>query len=81
MGAVWLQELAGKDQERVGEVSRVKVELQEQIALLQAEMTAQGGLKAKINALERELKGSVTGLLCVLRDGGSRFIYCLSSIL
>ncbi|KAF6735105.1 Leucine-rich repeat-containing protein 45 [Oryzias melastigma] len=50
------QELAGKDQERVAEVSRVKVELQEQIALLQAEMTAQGGLKAKINALERELK-------------------------
>nr|XP_020496147.1 leucine-rich repeat-containing protein 45 [Labrus bergylta] len=50
------QELAGKDQERVAEVSRVRVELQEQIGRLQAERTAQGGLKEKISALEREVK-------------------------
>uniref|UniRef100_A0A3P8T7I3 Leucine rich repeat containing 45 n=1 Tax=Amphiprion percula TaxID=161767 RepID=A0A3P8T7I3_AMPPE len=50
------QELSGKDQEKVAEVSQVRVELQEQIGHLQAERTAQGGLKEKINALERELK-------------------------
>ncbi|XP_028990446.1 leucine-rich repeat-containing protein 45 [Betta splendens] len=50
------QELSGKDQERVAEVSRARVELQEQIGHLQAERTAQGGLKEKISALERELK-------------------------
>ncbi|KAM9838083.1 leucine-rich repeat-containing protein 45 [Aulostomus maculatus] len=50
------QELLGKDQEKVAEVSRVRVELQEQIGHLQAERTAQGGLKEKISALERELK-------------------------
>lgn len=41
----------------MAEVSRVRVELQEQIGHLQAERTAQGGLKEKISALERELKG------------------------
>ncbi|KAM7382272.1 hypothetical protein PAMA_012910 [Pampus argenteus] len=50
------QELLGKDQEKVAEVSRVRVELQEQIGHLQAERTAQGGLKEKISALEREIK-------------------------
>lgn len=50
------QDLSGKDQERVAEVSRVRVELQEQIGHLQAERTAQGGLKEKISALEREIK-------------------------
>ncbi|XP_042338278.1 leucine-rich repeat-containing protein 45-like, partial [Plectropomus leopardus] len=50
------QELSGKDQEKVAEVNRVKVELQEQIGHLQAERTAQGGLKEKISALEREIK-------------------------
>lgn len=50
------QELSGKDQEKVTEVSRVKVELQEQMGHLQAERTAQAGLKEKINALEREMK-------------------------
>lgn len=54
---VCLQDLSGKDQERVAEVSRVRVELQEQIGHLQAERTAQGGLKEKISALEREIKG------------------------
>ncbi|XP_046888784.1 leucine-rich repeat-containing protein 45 isoform X1 [Hypomesus transpacificus] len=51
------QELSGKDQERVAEVSRVRVELQEHMGHLQAERTAQGGLKEKIAALEREMKG------------------------
>ncbi|KAJ7984793.1 hypothetical protein DPEC_G00358460 [Dallia pectoralis] len=50
------QELSGKEQEKVAEVSRVRVELQEQIGHLQAERTAQGGLKEKIAALEREIK-------------------------
>ncbi|TKS90272.1 Leucine-rich repeat-containing protein 45 [Collichthys lucidus] len=50
------QELSGKDQEKVAEVSRVRVELQEQIGHLHAERTAQGGLKEKISALEREIK-------------------------
>lgn len=53
-----LQELSGKDQEKVAEVSRVRVELQEQIGHLQAERTAQGGLREKISALEREIKGT-----------------------
>jgi len=52
-----LQELSGKDQEKVAEVSRMRLELQEQIGHLQAERTAQGGLKEKISALEREMKG------------------------
>lgn len=51
-----MQELSGKEQEKVAEVSRVRVELQEQIGHLQAERTAQGGLKEKISALEREMK-------------------------
>ncbi|XP_029383458.1 leucine-rich repeat-containing protein 45 isoform X1 [Echeneis naucrates] len=50
------QELLGKDQEKVAEVSKVRVEFLEQIGHLQAERTAQTGLKEKINALERELK-------------------------
>lgn len=39
------------------EVNKVKVELQEQIGHLQAERTAQDGLREKIAALERQLKG------------------------
>nr|XP_006635203.1 PREDICTED: leucine-rich repeat-containing protein 45 isoform X2 [Lepisosteus oculatus] len=50
------QELTGKEQEKVAEVSRVRVELQEQIGHLQAERTTQAGLKEKIAALEREMK-------------------------
>lgn len=52
------QDLAGKEQEKVAEVTRVRVELQEQIGHLQAERTAQSGLKEKIAALEREMKGT-----------------------
>ncbi|KAF6095213.1 leucine rich repeat containing 45 [Phyllostomus discolor] len=50
------QELSGKDQEKVAEVTRVRVELQEQIGRLQAELTAQEALKEKVAALERQLK-------------------------
>ncbi|MBN3280164.1 LRC45 protein, partial [Polyodon spathula] len=50
------QELGGKEQEKVAEVNKVRVELQEQIGHLQAERATQGGLKEKIAALERELK-------------------------
>lgn len=54
-----LQELSCKDQVRVAEVSRVRVELQEQIGHLDAERTAQVALKEKISALEREIKGQL----------------------
>lgn len=52
------QDLNSKEQEKVTEVHKVKVELQEQIGHLQAERTAQEGLREKIAALERQLKGS-----------------------
>lgn len=63
MHLVYLQELSGKDQEKVTEVSRVRLELQEQIGHLEAERIAQGGMKEKINALEREIKGASCGLV------------------
>ncbi|XP_010215526.1 PREDICTED: leucine-rich repeat-containing protein 45 [Tinamus guttatus] len=50
------QDLNIKEQEKVTEVNKVKVELQEQIGHLQAERTAQEGLREKIAALERQLK-------------------------
>ncbi|KAM8991915.1 leucine-rich repeat-containing protein 45 isoform 2-T4 [Ara ararauna] len=50
------QDLNSKEEEKVTEVNRVKVELQEQIGHLQAERTAQNGLREKIAALERQLK-------------------------
>ncbi|PNJ87335.1 LRRC45 isoform 3 [Pongo abelii] len=50
------QELSLKDQERVAEVSRVRVELQEQNGRLQAELAAQEALREKAAALERQLK-------------------------
>lgn len=50
------QELGGKEQEKVAEVNKVRVELQEQIGHLQAERATQGGLKEKIAVLEREMK-------------------------
>lgn len=50
------QELSTKDQEKVAEVSRVRVELQEQSGRLQAERAAQEALREKVAALERRLK-------------------------
>ncbi|XP_074245170.1 leucine-rich repeat-containing protein 45 isoform X3 [Saimiri boliviensis] len=51
-----LQDLSHKDQERVAEVSKVRVELQEQNGRLQAELAAQEALREKAAALERQLK-------------------------
>ncbi|NXV45739.1 LRC45 protein, partial [Uria aalge] len=50
------QDLNSKEEEKVTEVNKVKVELQEQIGHLQAERVAQEGLREKIAALERQLK-------------------------
>ncbi|NXS54549.1 LRC45 protein, partial [Brachypteracias leptosomus] len=50
------QDLNSKEEEKVTEVNKVKVELQEQIGHLQAERTAQDGLREKIAALERQMK-------------------------
>lgn len=54
------QELSTKDQEKVAEVSRVRVELQEQSGRLQAERAAQEALREKVAALERRLKGELS---------------------
>uniref|UniRef100_A0A8C2RWP3 Leucine rich repeat containing 45 n=1 Tax=Capra hircus TaxID=9925 RepID=A0A8C2RWP3_CAPHI len=54
------QELSNKDQEKVAEVTRVRLELQEQNGRLQAELTAQEALKEKVAALERQLKGELS---------------------
>ncbi|XP_031735683.1 leucine-rich repeat-containing protein 45-like [Anarrhichthys ocellatus] len=74
------QELSGKDQEKVAEVSRVKVELQEQIGHLQAERTAQGGLKEKISALEREIKALSSNHREVLLDKESEMSSMLEKL-
>ncbi|NWI87696.1 LRC45 protein, partial [Pitta sordida] len=50
------QDLNRKEEEKVTEVNKVKVELQEQIGHLEAERTVQDGLREKIAALERQLK-------------------------
>ncbi|XP_012888549.1 PREDICTED: leucine-rich repeat-containing protein 45, partial [Dipodomys ordii] len=50
------QELNNKDQEKVAEVTRVRVELQEQMGRLQADLVAQEVLREKVMALERQLK-------------------------
>ncbi|XP_042305273.1 leucine-rich repeat-containing protein 45 isoform X1 [Sceloporus undulatus] len=50
------QELSSKEHEKVMEVNKVRVELQEQIGHLEAERTAQEGMREKIAALERQLK-------------------------
>ncbi|CAO2646426.1 Leucine-rich repeat-containing protein 45 [Lemmus lemmus] len=50
------QELSNKDQEKMAEVTRVRVELQEQMGRLQADLVAQEALREKVAALERQLK-------------------------
>ncbi|XP_028912865.1 leucine-rich repeat-containing protein 45 isoform X2 [Ornithorhynchus anatinus] len=50
------QELSDKEREKVAEVNKARVELQEQIGHLQAERATREGLKEKIAALERQLK-------------------------
>lgn len=66
------QELSNKDQEKVAEVTRVRVELQEQMGRLRAELTAQETLREKVAALERQLKGAFTPGLRVSRNGSRR---------
>uniref|UniRef100_A0A8C5QCQ2 Leucine rich repeat containing 45 n=1 Tax=Leptobrachium leishanense TaxID=445787 RepID=A0A8C5QCQ2_9ANUR len=51
------QELAKREQQKMAEVTKARVELQERIGHLEAELTAQEGLKEKICSLERQLKG------------------------
>ncbi|XP_037320504.2 leucine-rich repeat-containing protein 45 [Pungitius pungitius] len=74
------QELSGKDQEKVAEVSRVRVELQEQIGHLHAERTAQGGFKEKISALEREIKALGSNHREVLLDKESEMSSMLEKL-
>ncbi|KFQ40454.1 Leucine-rich repeat-containing protein 45, partial [Mesitornis unicolor] len=62
------QDLNSKDEEKVTEVNKVKVELQEQIGHLQAERAAQDGLREKIAALERQLKALSSNHREVLLD-------------
>ncbi|XP_048220962.1 leucine-rich repeat-containing protein 45 isoform X1 [Perognathus longimembris pacificus] len=50
------RELNDKDQEKVAEVNRVRMELQEQMGRLQADLVAQEALREKVTALERQLK-------------------------
>ncbi|XP_058278900.1 leucine-rich repeat-containing protein 45 isoform X2 [Hirundo rustica] len=50
------QDLDSKEEEKITELNKVKVELQEQIGHLEAERTVQDGLREKIAALERQLK-------------------------
>ncbi|XP_056405894.1 leucine-rich repeat-containing protein 45 [Hyla sarda] len=50
------QELSKKEQEKVSEITKVRCELQQQMGHLEAELTAQEGLKEKISALERQQK-------------------------
>ncbi|XP_053309142.1 leucine-rich repeat-containing protein 45 [Spea bombifrons] len=52
----FIEELAKKDQEKMAEVTMVRIELQQQVGHLQAELAAQDGLKEKICALERQQK-------------------------
>ncbi|KAM5272705.1 leucine-rich repeat-containing protein 45 [Ctenodactylus gundi] len=54
------QELSSKDQERVAEVTRVRVEMQEQVGRLQAELAAREALREKAAALERQLKAAAS---------------------
>ncbi|XP_066520616.1 leucine-rich repeat-containing protein 45 [Hoplias malabaricus] len=74
------QDLGGKEQEKMAEVSRVRVELQEQIGHLQAERTAQSGLREKISALEREMKALGTSQREALLDKESEIASLLERL-
>ncbi|KAJ7315942.1 hypothetical protein JRQ81_002104 [Phrynocephalus forsythii] len=50
------QELSRKEQAKVSEVNKVRVELQEQIGRLEAERALQEGMREKMATLERQLK-------------------------
>ncbi|KAM5216947.1 leucine-rich repeat-containing protein 45 isoform 5-T5 [Hipposideros larvatus] len=70
------QELSNKDQEKVAEVTRVRVELQEQNGRLQAELAAQEALKEKVAALERQLKGKPSPEPPPHRPSSLHFLLC-----
>lgn len=55
------QELGLKDQEKAAAVARVRVEQQEQVGRLQAELAAQEAAGEKVAALERQLKVMASG--------------------
>ncbi|KAK7919512.1 hypothetical protein WMY93_010796 [Mugilogobius chulae] len=74
------QELSGKEQEKVAEVNKVRVELQEQIGRLETERAAQTGLKEKIGALEREMKVQSSNHREALRDKDSEISLLLEKV-
>ncbi|MGH0189312.1 UNVERIFIED_CONTAM: hypothetical protein FKN15_034690 [Acipenser sinensis] len=74
------QELGGKEQEKVAEVNKVRVELQEQIGHLQAERATQGGLKEKIAVLEREMKVQTSNHREALLDKESETVSLLEKL-
>uniref|UniRef100_A0A4W3JZ14 Leucine rich repeat containing 45 n=1 Tax=Callorhinchus milii TaxID=7868 RepID=A0A4W3JZ14_CALMI len=74
------QEMSGKDQEKVTEVNKVRVELQEQIGHLQAERATQEGFKEKISTLERQLKAQSNSHRDALLDKESELASLLEKI-
>ncbi|KAJ0016030.1 hypothetical protein NQD34_014320 [Periophthalmus magnuspinnatus] len=74
------QELSGKEQEKVAEVNKVRVELQEQIGRLETERAAQTGLKERIGALEREMKVQSSNHREALRDKDSEITSLLEKV-
>ncbi|XP_072312467.1 leucine-rich repeat-containing protein 45 [Eucyclogobius newberryi] len=74
------QELSGKEQEKVAEVNKVRVELQEQIGHLETERATQTGLKERIGALEREMKVQSSNHREALRDKDSEISSLLEKV-
>ncbi|XP_020773844.1 leucine-rich repeat-containing protein 45 [Boleophthalmus pectinirostris] len=74
------QELSGKEQEKVVEVNKVRVELQEQIGRLETERAAQTGLKERIGVLEREMKVQSSNHREALRDKDSEITTLLEKV-
>lgn len=74
------QELSGKEQEKVGEVNKVRVELQEQIGRLETERTTQTALKERISAVEREMKVQSSNHKEALRDKDSEISSLLEKV-
>ncbi|XP_078467109.1 leucine-rich repeat-containing protein 45 [Lampetra planeri] len=73
-------ELSGKREEVAGEVQRVRLEMQEKIGHLEAERTHQEGLREKIAALERQLKGQASSHRESLRDRDSEIASLRESV-
>ncbi|CAM9920179.1 unnamed protein product [Lampetra fluviatilis] len=73
-------ELSGKREEMAGEVQRVRLEMQEKIGHLEAERTHQEGLREKIAALERQLKGQASSHRESLRDRDSEIASLRESV-